>query len=1325
MAEFEEGLNLPTNTNLTPPPGVPSDNFEFQSIRDLEIPPDLEVFDDALDSNLETIIANQADIINSLPGVTPTANMNSPYPSGNNRIVLPTGSVKRRNDLSSAEGVLNFMKGIEATPAELPDQPKIPDPLYVGSRDTNFDRFYHHGDFGELGFNPSIDNEAYYNANTNWFQEMGRMFPQFGRSFNTGFMSSYRAIGDLMSGGFTEYFSEKDLESAIEYADANRIGSSTAGGAWATNFTLQMGYSMGIIANIAAEEAALFAASAAQAGLNPVSDAALVARTGYNVKRFFSAIGNAFNVVKAVKASRNLIQSLNRFENFKSFGQAVKTGGNFLGDILAPETVRAFKELSTAGKTVDDMTDLAKMGKILAGTYRDFRSLNMAMSESKMEGGMVFNNVLANGYSAKVLENQAAGLGSELTDEQYQEIAENANKASFSTIMRNAPLIYLTNQITLGTAFGGFKRSLPYAMRQGFEGLARRTLRTKAIRTAEGKIAKDVFEDVGESIWEDMFGVFSKQGFKKLKALGVKGTFQATAGGALRYFAANLSEGLQEVYQEAVASGVENYYNALMFDPTRDEAELYRASVNSALASQWNSQGISTFLSGFFMGGAMQGPQNLIFKGAPNLFSYITDKKGYQAAAEAREAEAARITKEYNDAWNQQALDIGYIFDTNVDLFVTQSQNARESTFAQYDGDHMENFDAKHYAKFAFLKKLAKDGNVGLFREQLDNMLEMTDIELGAAFPSATKYEIKSGKLRSRISDMIQQSKDIEKLVSEETESDPNPFNPNKYQKGSRKYGEEMRNYIAWEHVQHLKLFTKDALKNTAERRLKIAESLASHPVLSKIAANDLTTLLTKSGMESEMARLAGEIEVIPDTKENKATRDKMQKKLLMLGAISEVLHSPEYATKLKGPRKGAFSLKSFKKRLRKPLYDYLAFLAETNDDIIATEEIDDALIQIIDYQHLDGRQDKYLQAVAILENPQELERLRTRTKEYLEAYYKNRVARFREMIDQVAFKKDIKDFLSALAEKGVFINQQEFNEFIKTGDLDVIKTFYSEEGQINPIDDPELLREVVAIREKFREILLSQHRARKEATEEAEQAQVTGEKSASERIEELEEWEEENEVMIDDDISPYGEETENPVLMALLEKMWRKKTAQITALRKAYPDNKSIPKPVDFNTFVAEIAPKLGYIDAYKKLKSLWGSQMNEPNKNKRDKMYKNDVGFLKWLSLRAEDVQVATILQNTSDLKITDLLDAYVSPSMRKTDEGKRAVEIVKGTEGNVYGVRKTEQQLPTGEKLTGYLVVDLKTGKRPSAGELEAVGLDRPAFKTVAEAKKALTK
>ena len=369
MAEFEDGINLPQTNNLTPPPGVPSDAFEFESVRDLEIPPNLEVFDDALDSNYEMLMAEQASIINSLPGFETTGNMNSPYPSGGRNNALPNGS-KMSTDLSSAEGVLNFMKGVEALPAEMPDEPKIADPIYIGSRDSNFDRYYNHGDFGELGFNPSIDNETYYNANTNWFQEMGRMFPQFARTMGTGFLSSYRAMGDLLDGGPSDYFSEKDLVSAIEYADANRIGSSTSGGAWATNFTLNMGYSMGIIANIAVEEAALFGLAALQGGLNPASDAALVARTGYNVKRFFSAIGNAFSVTKALKASRNLLTRLNKIENFKSFGQAVKTGGNFLGDILAPETVRAFKQLGTAGKTVENMSDLAKAYFSIPGSHR-------------------------------------------------------------------------------------------------------------------------------------------------------------------------------------------------------------------------------------------------------------------------------------------------------------------------------------------------------------------------------------------------------------------------------------------------------------------------------------------------------------------------------------------------------------------------------------------------------------------------------------------------------------------------------------------------------------------------------------------------------------------------------------------------------------------------------------------------------------------------------------------------------------------------------------------------------------------------------------------
>ena len=574
---------------------------------------------------------------------------------------------------------------------------------------------------------------------------------------------------------------------------------------------------------------------------------------------------------------------------------------------------------------------------------------------------------------------------------------------------------------------------------------------------------------------------------------------------------------------------------------------------------------------------------------------------------------------------------------------------------AQYDGDHMDNIDAKHFSKFDFLVNLAESGNVGLFREQLNDLLEMSDPELGAAFPSATKQDIKSGKIRKRVQEMVDKSNSIEDLVSNSKDDSPNPHNPNKYQPGTREHGEEMRAYIAWKHVRYLKMFTKDALVNAGERRLKIADSLASHPVLGKIASNQLTTLLTKTGIEAEISRLAGELEVIEDNKDNKEVRNTM---------------------------------------------------------------VDNALEQIIDYQHLDERQDKYFMALEMLENPEELDRLRTRSREYLEEYYKHRLARFKDIVDKTAFKKDIKDFLGKLAEKGVFISQEEFNEFIKTGDLDKIKAFFSEKGQLNPIEDPQLLKEVVAIREQFREILLSQHQARKQKVADSEQ-KIT-EKSDVKKQEEDLEWEEENDVEIDEDITLYGEKDENPVLKALLTRKYNSVVASMNSINKSEGTSYSIP---DQNEWLATILPKLNWVESYRKLKSLWGATLNIPNKNQRDAIYAQDKGFLKWLALSAEqDPRVADIIKLMPNITITDFLESYEAPSMRKDEKGKRKTKLE--IEGKFYGVKKvTKRNSQTGEKLEAFSVVDLRTGDRPGADILKTAGISHSAFANIAEAKKAM--
>ncbi|GAG00597.1 unnamed protein product, partial [marine sediment metagenome] len=68
-------------------------------------------------------------------------------------------------------------------------------------------------------------------------------------------------------------------------------------------------------------------------------------------------------------------------------------------------------------------------------------------------------------------------------------------------------------------------------------------------------------------------------------------------------------------------------------------------------------------------------------------------------------------------------------------------------------------------------------------------------------------------------------------------------------------------------------------------------------------------------------------------------------------------------------------------------------------------------------------------------------------------------------------------------------------------------------------------------------------------------------------------------------------------------------------------------------------------------------------------------------------------------------------------------RKVKLVKNGEGKSFGVKKVTPKNESAENLTAYTVVSLATGKRVSAADLKAAGIERNAFKTVAEAKKAM--
>ena len=381
------------------PAGVPDDQFTFTTISDLEIPADLQAFDEAVDPEYEAMLKNASQAVNQIiPAPTANLNSNIPPPAVGNYNIARQGSAP---DSSTMEGKIRMFDDISTMkPIHVKEEQtfgstetRIEDPIISGIAATQFDRYYAHPAFDRLGFHAYRNNEEFYNQNSSVWEDMGRMGSQLTKLMGTGFASSYRSWFDVDA--------PMDLKSAIEYEDAVRIGSSSRDGFGAgfNNFVLNSGYTLGIIGSIAVEELVMWGATVGLAATGvgipaaAATGAAATARTAYNMKRLataFRGIGQAFDVGKAFNATRHFVQGLKKIDRVKDVWSGVKGTGKFLGNVLAPETMRAFKELNSMKKAGENIHGMMKFSKKLGGVYRDIRSLNFALSEGRMEGGSVY-----------------------------------------------------------------------------------------------------------------------------------------------------------------------------------------------------------------------------------------------------------------------------------------------------------------------------------------------------------------------------------------------------------------------------------------------------------------------------------------------------------------------------------------------------------------------------------------------------------------------------------------------------------------------------------------------------------------------------------------------------------------------------------------------------------------------------------------------------------------------------------------------------------------------------------------------------------------------
>jgi len=1100
-------LQNAVTSNQREPSVIPTGEFNFIPVEDMFDGPETQLADMLANDPgaLAQVDLYKADIDRF--GIPAMASLGVARPS------LATGTfdpVKQQNPATDTYNTMSQILKADSKGAAS----DVVDPRFASIRQSNFLRYYEHPDFAELGFTPYANMESYYNANSTIWDDMSRMRGEFGSLVGSGFSSVYRSMGDLFDDD--AYFSAPDIDSGLEFEDAMAIGNSSRGGALAftNNLLLNSGYTFGIIGSIAVEELILAGATYLSGG----STSGLAAvRTAQNIGRIGKSAKNFFNISKMQASTRALMNQLKNYDAAKAFWAASKSGGKMIGNVLTPQTYSALKNFKTAKNATQNANNLAKAKAGFGGFYRDFRSVNLALAESKLEGGMVYNELVREGVA---IQQKKTG---NVTPEQMALIQNQAGEGAFYTTMTNAPLIFLSNQFVLGNAMGGFNRSLGRVFNDTFKkGLNGRLFKGKGVKDAvTGKI-KDVFEDAGSGIggW-----------WTKVKAGGVKGGTGRAISATARYFAANVAEGLQEIGQEAIAVGTKGYYTAVMEDPTAGGIQLQNDMVLAGMGSQFSGQGVETFLSGFLMGGIVQGPQKLVFQGMPALYNKISDPAAYKEYQENKKQYVADLVKVHNEAWNAQSVDAGGVFDINQLSFMVQKQVAAGMKANVFSQDRFGFQDEKDFGKFQQMYTIFETGTSGYFRNQLQDFLQMDDNELGQAFPDQ-KSQIKSGKARVRIQDMINEIDKQESFYEENKDKFSNPFDRTQYEKGTREYALEALKEKAHEHARYLYLFTNDGFKRAVERADSIYTSLAQDPLFDKMAANDVTVLLDKDSISNEIGLLLQDIAVQDkDTKEGKEVIKNKSEKLKKLNAFLQVVSDKNNLTK-----DGSFDRRKINK-LTGVFQDYIAFMAKSTNSFTNKDQIKETLKKMVDYYALKGRARVYDKSIEYLNNPARFSEIVDRQLQVNKDIYKNLSKIHKAQIEKYINIKEANMLMNKLFEAGYVGDPEQVKKFLLTGNVNELKTFYDEQGDIDPRIDKVKYDQIQRLLNAYREM------SSKDDTSE-----TTEEKGKD--IEAQETKSNQDEILEGAGVDVILPESNNtPLLRTLLDRQYRKYSATQTVL--------------------------------------------------------------------------------------------------------------------------------------------------------------------------------
>jgi len=869
---------------------------------------------------------------------------------------------------------------------------------YNGDFDNaNFERYYSTSKYKDIGFSPYRDNESLYNNKMTFGDQFVRAASQWDNLAVTGFKSGIRAWGDL----FTDPLAP-DIESAREMQKAMAIGNSNAGGfgGFVTNTFLNSAYTIGIAADFLAEEAALAAITAFTGGLSGEATLpGMAAKAGMATRKLmgFSEVAakagkGATEAAKAAKLANEAeslssgIRSVEGVNDLRSFWNKVKAGGvggalNKTLDILNP-----LENTTQALKTVDYATDYAKGIATFGAFADDIIHIKTAVSEAKLEGGMVKIDATKD----MIEEYRNSHFGEDPTGEELQKIENLANQASFKTAFWNLPAIMTSNKLLYATMLAPMKRLMGRATGAAMMG---DIVADKALKAGAGEVAS--FSAVGEGIGAKA-RVFAKS-MANPKLYGNVG---------MNYLKANFAEGAQENIQEAISQGAIREAMDLYGDPRMAAYQGYMGYFMDGMKNQFSAQGAETFAGGFAMGMFAQPIMAAPAWSISKLSELAKDKSKIAAAKAERDAQIKK-----------QVTTLNELASSPLKYFAPDLANAvkngklNDTLYeAVTEGNQQKAVDARDALEFNHIATALETGKYDLFIKQLKDYKNLSPEEAAEAFK---KYGIDvkdAGKAMAQIDAIIERAESIRDSFNDQSTEFPNPYNPTRYEPGSKMREAVELSYLAWQKATRTLVFANTSFKQYARRIDSMAQAFSTMSAnIAKGDAQAIMTLLTLPGIETEIAALRKEVAILKDVEgAGKERRDK-QKRLELL----EQFHvEMDNAQKTEDEKEGAKAHKKAKSTFKK----YVKHLSEKNNVITFDTEIDGAYTVLKDSLDLHDARQGFAQSINVLSHPKGFLNLQYRLAESLKETYAKKQEQILE--NQMNHLKMI-DFNHALQEVG------------------------------------------------------------------------------------------------------------------------------------------------------------------------------------------------------------------------------------------------------------------------------------------------------------------